>query len=87
RDAVAPPRAAEAAAWRAKGRAEVREYACAHFDIYLGEPRERSIADQLHFMRRHLAGDTSGAGSSGASSSGATPEVSSGRGGKAPASH
>ena len=56
RDQVVPPRGARAAAWRAKGRVEVREYPCAHFDIYLGEWRERSIADQLHFLRRHIAG-------------------------------
>jgi fermentation-respiration switch protein FrsA (DUF1100 family) len=54
RDSVAPASAARAAAWRAKGRVEVREYACAHFDIYVGEWRERAIADQLHFLRRHL---------------------------------
>jgi len=54
RDSVAPATAARAAAWRAKGRVEVREYPCAHFDIYLGW-RERAIADQLHFLRRHLA--------------------------------
>jgi pimeloyl-ACP methyl ester carboxylesterase len=54
RDSVAPAAAARAAAWRAKGRVEVREYACAHFDIYLGEWRERAISDQLHFLRRHL---------------------------------
>jgi uncharacterized protein len=53
RDSVAPAAAARAAAWRAKGRVEVREYPCAHFDIYLGW-RERAIADQLHFLRRHL---------------------------------
>jgi uncharacterized protein len=56
RDQVASPPGARAAAWRAKGRVEVREYPCAHFDIYLGEWRERAIADQLHFLRRHLAG-------------------------------
>jgi uncharacterized protein len=55
RDAVAPPAAARAAAWRAKGRVEVRDYPCGHFDLYLGEWRERVIADQLHFLRRHLA--------------------------------
>jgi pimeloyl-ACP methyl ester carboxylesterase len=55
RDQVAPPPGARAAAWRAKGRVEVREYPCAHFDIYLGEWRERTIADQLHFLRRHLS--------------------------------
>jgi hypothetical protein len=54
RDSVAPAAAARAAAWRAKGHVEVRDYACAHFDIYVGEWRERSIADQLHFLRRHL---------------------------------
>ncbi len=55
RDQVAPPPSARAAAWRAKGRVEVREYPCAHFDTYVGEWRERAIADQLHFLRRHLA--------------------------------
>jgi uncharacterized protein len=55
RDTVAPPQQARAAAWEAKGRVEVREYPCEHFDIYLGEWRERSLADQLHFLRRHLA--------------------------------
>jgi uncharacterized protein len=54
RDQVAPPPGARAGAWRAKGWVEVREYPCAHFDMYLGAWRERSIADQLHFLRRHL---------------------------------
>ena len=54
RDTVASPGAAPAAAWKAKGLAEVREYDCAHFDIYLGEHRERAIADQIRFLRRHL---------------------------------
>jgi pimeloyl-ACP methyl ester carboxylesterase len=52
-DSVAPPGASRAAAWRAKGHVEVREYPCAHFAIYL-EWLERAIADQLHFLRRHL---------------------------------
>jgi pimeloyl-ACP methyl ester carboxylesterase len=61
RDSVAPPAAARAAAWRAKGRVEVREYPCEHFAIYVGEWRERAIADQLHFLRRHLGrGDQTG---------------------------
>jgi pimeloyl-ACP methyl ester carboxylesterase len=55
RDSVAPPPQARAAAWRAKGRVEVHEYPCAHFDIYVGEWRDRAISDQLHFLRRHLA--------------------------------
>jgi uncharacterized protein len=54
RDAVAPVKAAQDAAWRATGRAEVRTYPIGHFDIYLGEPFERAIADQLHFLRRHV---------------------------------
>jgi len=53
-DTIIPPETGHAAAWKAKGRAEVREYPCAHFDMYVGEMRERSIADQLHFLRRHL---------------------------------
>ena len=55
RDSIAPPPGARAAAWRAKGKVEVREYPCLHFDIYQGEWRDRSIADQLHFLTRHLA--------------------------------
>ena len=54
-DAIAPPAQAKAAAWRAKGRSEVREYPCAHFDIYVGKWREKAIADQLHFLRRHVS--------------------------------
>ena len=54
RDAVAPPQAAQDAAFRATGRAEVRTYPIGHFEVYAGEPFERAIADQLHFLRRHL---------------------------------
>jgi uncharacterized protein len=53
RDSIVLASAARAAAWRAKGWVEVREYPCAHFDIYL-DWRERVIADQLHFLRRQL---------------------------------
>jgi len=53
-DAVAPVKAAQDAAWRATGRAEVRTYPIEHFDIYTGAPFERAIADQLHFLRRHV---------------------------------
>ena len=38
RDAIAPVKAAQDAAWRATGRAEVRTYPIGHFDIYLGAP-------------------------------------------------
>jgi uncharacterized protein len=53
-DAVAPVKAAQDAAWRATGRAEVHTYPIGHFDIYVGEPFEQAIADQLHFLRRHV---------------------------------
>jgi fermentation-respiration switch protein FrsA (DUF1100 family) len=62
RDSLASPAAARAAAWRAKGRVEVREYPCEHFEIYLGELRERAIADQIHFLRRHLGSKETAAG-------------------------
>jgi uncharacterized protein len=55
KDAIAPPESCEAAVWEAKGRSEMRTYPCAHFDIYKGEWQERSVADQIHFLRRHLA--------------------------------
>ena len=54
RDAVAPVKAAQDVVWRATGRGELRTYQIAHFDIYRGAPFERAIADQLHFLRRHL---------------------------------
>lgn len=55
RDSVAPPSAARATAWKAPGLGEVRNYPAGHFDIYQEPIRSRSIADQLHFLRRHLA--------------------------------
>jgi uncharacterized protein len=54
RDAVAPVKAAQEAAWRATGRAELRTYPIGHFDIYSGPAFERAIADQLHFLTRHV---------------------------------
>lgn len=41
--------AAEKAAKKMK-RAEVRRYEMGHFDIYQGEDREKSLADQLGFL-------------------------------------
>lgn len=55
RDAIAPPKAAQDTAWRATGRAEVRTYPIGHFEVYTGEPFERSVADQLLFLGRQLA--------------------------------
>ena len=54
RDSIAPAAASRAAAWRAKGHVEVREYPCTHYEIYTGEWSERAMTDQLHFLRRHL---------------------------------
>ena len=53
-DAVAPPKGAQDAAWRATGRGEVRTYPIGHFDVYTGEPFEHSVEDQLLFLTRHL---------------------------------
>lgn len=58
RDSVAPVQAAMDAAWRATGRAEVRTYPIGHFDIYTGAARERAVAHQLHFLRRHLGAES-----------------------------
>jgi pimeloyl-ACP methyl ester carboxylesterase len=58
RDVIAPPKAAQDVAFRAPGRAEVRTYPIGHFEPFVGEPFERAIADQLHFLRRHLGAGT-----------------------------
>jgi uncharacterized protein len=57
RDAIAPVKAAQDAVWRATGRGEMRTYPIEHFDVYTGEPFERAVADQIHFLSRHLAAD------------------------------
>ncbi|HEV2979921.1 MAG TPA: alpha/beta hydrolase [Solirubrobacteraceae bacterium] len=54
RDSVAPVKAAQDAAWRATGRAELRTYPVGHFDVYRGAPFEQAVSDQLHFLKRHL---------------------------------
>lgn len=53
RDAVAPPEPAIEAATRAP-RGELVRYPLGHFDVYLGAPFERAVADQLAFLERHL---------------------------------
>jgi pimeloyl-ACP methyl ester carboxylesterase len=55
RDSVAPVKPAQDAVWRATGRAELRTYPIGHFDVYRGAPFERAVADQLHFLSRHLS--------------------------------
>jgi fermentation-respiration switch protein FrsA (DUF1100 family) len=54
-DSIAAPSACTVAADRGP-RAELISYAIAHFDIYLGEARERAIGDQLGFISRNLSG-------------------------------
>ena len=34
--------------------AEIRRYACGHFEIYVGEPFDRAVADQTEFLTRTL---------------------------------
>ncbi len=54
RDELTPPDAAQRVAFGAPGRAEVRRYPMDHTGIYESPMRERAIADQLFFLRRHL---------------------------------
>ena len=54
RDSIAPPHAARAAAWKGKRHVQVHEYPIAHFDVYVGEGRERASADQIRFLTRVL---------------------------------
>ncbi|HET7203248.1 MAG TPA: alpha/beta hydrolase [Steroidobacteraceae bacterium] len=54
RDSVAPARAAERAVQRLGRRAEVKHYPIGHFEPYFGANFERSVADQLDFLGRHL---------------------------------
>ncbi len=51
RDTVAPASAAEKAATRMPA-AEVCHYDTGHFDVYQGEEREKSLADQIAFLGR-----------------------------------
>ncbi|KAA1024304.1 alpha/beta hydrolase [Pseudonocardia sp. EV170527-09] len=55
RDSIAPPASVRAVAARAGAGSEVLELPCGHFDIYLGEMFERSVAAQVDFLRRALA--------------------------------
>jgi pimeloyl-ACP methyl ester carboxylesterase len=55
-DTVAPSRTAHRQLSRAP-RAELHTYPIGHFDIYLGEPFERAVADYLAFLHRHVPVD------------------------------
>jgi pimeloyl-ACP methyl ester carboxylesterase len=52
RDAVTPAKPTERAARRAM-RGELVRYPIGHFDIYVGAPFERAVADQLTFLSCH----------------------------------
>jgi pimeloyl-ACP methyl ester carboxylesterase len=52
-DVVTPPEPARKAA-RMAPRGELGEYPGGHFDIYLGEPFERAVTEQIAFLDRHL---------------------------------
>jgi hypothetical protein len=54
-DSVAPAAAAEEAVRRLGANGEVRRYPIGHFEPYFGAAFERSVADQIEFLRRHLA--------------------------------
>lgn len=52
-DSVAPPADTLAYA-RTAPKGEIKTYDTGHFDIYLGEPFEAVVADQVEFLTRHL---------------------------------
>jgi pimeloyl-ACP methyl ester carboxylesterase len=54
RDSVAPAAAAEQAIARLGSHAEAKHYPIGHFEPYFGAHFERSVADQLAFLQRHL---------------------------------
>jgi uncharacterized protein len=53
-DSVAPATAAEAVVRRLGERGEVQRYPIGHFEPYTGTWFERSVGDQVDFLRRHL---------------------------------
>jgi dienelactone hydrolase len=53
-DSVAPAAAAEAVVRHLDGRGEVQRYPIGHFEPYTGAWFERSVGDQVDFLRRHL---------------------------------
>ena len=53
-DSVAPAAAAEAVVRRLGERGEVQRYPIGHFEPYFGAWFERSVGDQLDFLRRRL---------------------------------
>jgi pimeloyl-ACP methyl ester carboxylesterase len=54
-DSLAPAKRSATLAAKAP-RAEIKRYPVGHFEIYIGEPFERAVADQTEFLVRHLGG-------------------------------
>jgi pimeloyl-ACP methyl ester carboxylesterase len=54
-DSVAPPEASERVISRLGPLADARRYPIGHFEPYFGAHFERSVADQVEFLRRHLS--------------------------------
>lgn len=54
RDSVAPVESTEQAIRLLGSRGEAKRYPIGHFDPYFGAHFERSVSDQLEFLRRHL---------------------------------
>jgi cephalosporin-C deacetylase-like acetyl esterase len=55
KDSLVPPRSAVATAQKIGPKAELRQYDCGHFDIYVGEYFERASDEQLAFFNRVLS--------------------------------
>jgi len=53
KDQVAPASVARRYA-QAASKAEIMEYPVGHFDIYMDEPFERVIVDQIRFLQKHV---------------------------------
>jgi fermentation-respiration switch protein FrsA (DUF1100 family) len=58
-DSLVPPRSAVATAQKIGAKAELKQYDCGHFDIYVGEYFERASEEQLAFFNRVLSPDGS----------------------------
>ncbi|MDY0350433.1 MAG: alpha/beta hydrolase [Desulfobulbaceae bacterium] len=55
KDSLAPPHSALETARKIGARAELKQYDCGHFDIYLGELFEQASDEQLEFFNRVLS--------------------------------
>ncbi len=55
KDTIAPPAAAEKVAQLAKGAVHVERMDIGHFDVYEGEPYEKSVTAQVAFLREAVA--------------------------------